>query len=168
METSEKGVLYGVRELMSHGLLKQDWSKGGVLILTPLALDFLKKRKGLYFRDNPKQLKKRTSKKSSSKKTTKKKKTAKKASSKKSASKRTSRYDGGGSDLFSHLKELRRKESKKRRLAAYKIFHDQTLHEMAQVKPQSEEELLALYGVGEAKLKKYGKTFLKAITEFSG
>ncbi len=171
METSEKGVLYGVRELMSHGLLKQDWSKGGILILTPLALDFLKKRKGLYFRDNPKQLKKSTSKKSSSKKatkTTKKKKTAKKASSKKSTPKRTPRYDGGGSDLFSHLKELRRKESKKRRLAAYKIFHDQTLHEMAQVKPQSEEELLALYGVGEAKLKKYGKTFLKAITEFSG
>jgi superfamily II DNA helicase RecQ len=37
---------------------------------------------------------------------------------------------------------------------------------MAQNKPSCEEELLDLYGVGEAKLKKYGRIFLKEIRSF--
>ena len=37
---------------------------------------------------------------------------------------------------------------------------------MAENLPESNEELLDLYGVGEAKLKKYGKVFLKGIADY--
>ena len=46
------------------------------------------------------------------------------------------------------------------------IFHDQTLHGMADLKPQSLEEMSRISGVGEAKLKKYGEIFLESIIAF--
>ncbi len=165
MDTPEKGVLYGVRNLMAHGLLKYDWSRGGQLTLTHLAVEFLKRRRELFFRENPRRLsekKKSPSLKNQEASSTKRKSLQKKKKAK--AKKVKTSYEGN--DLYTHLKELRRKESKKRRLPAFKIFHDQTLREMAEQKPGCEEEFLELYGVGEAKLKKYGKTFLKAINDF--
>lgn len=166
MDTSEKGVIYGVRNLMAHGLLKYDWSRGGQLSLTSLAVEFLKRRRELYFRENPKRLSKESSKLGTKKKTQK--KTSKNSKKKAKTPKKTKSQilPAKGQDLYLHLKELRRKESKKRRLPAFKIFHDQTLREMAEIRPESPQELLDLYGVGEAKLKKYGKTFLKAISEY--
>lgn len=159
METPEKGVMYGIRQLMSHGLLKMDWHKGGLLQLTPLALEFLREERALFFRENPKRVSQ------AKKAVTSKKKTKKSAPKKKKVvKKKVTSFKGGG--LYEHLKELRRKESKKRRLPAFKIFHDQTLREMAEHIPENSEELLELYGVGEAKLKKYGKVFLKGIADF--
>jgi ATP-dependent DNA helicase RecQ len=171
MDTPEKGVLYGIRQLMSHGFLKMDWNKGGLLQLTPLALDFLKEEKDLYFRDNPKRLiqksKPTTEQKAATKKKKATKKIAKKTTKKVSKAKAApTKLKAGAGGLFEHLKDLRRKESKKRRLPAFRIFHDQTLKEMAEQLPESNEELLDLYGVGEAKLKKYGKVFLKGIADY--
>ena len=45
----------------------------------------------------------------------------------------------------------------------YVIFHDATLAAMAAARPATEEELLALPGVGEKKLATYGKAFLEEI-----
>lgn len=48
----------------------------------------------------------------------------------------------------------------------YIVFSDKTLIDMCVKLPATEEEFLEVSGVGENKLKKYGKQFLEAITEF--
>src|SRR5690625_7765974 len=50
----------------------------------------------------------------------------------------------------------------------YVIFPDTTLMEMSYYYPQTKESLLSVYGVGEAKLKKYGSEFLSIIQEYCG
>ena len=46
------------------------------------------------------------------------------------------------------------------------IFNDRTLVEMAQLLPSSQAELLAVNGVGQQKLAKYGDIFLNAIEQY--
>jgi ATP-dependent DNA helicase RecQ len=46
---------------------------------------------------------------------------------------------------------------------AYVVFNDATLHEMAALKPATLDELLQVNGVGQAKLERYGETFLAEI-----
>ena len=65
--------------------------------------------------------------------------------------------------LYEKLRELRLEFSKKLRLPAYVIFPDKTLIEMAKFKPKNEDDLEKIYGVGKAKLKKFGKYFLDII-----
>lgn len=67
------------------------------------------------------------------------------------------------SDLWNSLREKRAGLAKKRRIPAYKVFHDATLREMALKRPSTLEELLEINGIGELKLKKYGKIFLDII-----
>jgi ATP-dependent DNA helicase RecQ len=45
----------------------------------------------------------------------------------------------------------------------YVVFADDTLREMARVKPRTREAMLKVRGVGEHKLREYGERFLQAI-----
>ena len=65
--------------------------------------------------------------------------------------------------LYEKLRELRLEFARKLKLPAYVIFPDKTLIEMANTKPKNIEDLEKIYGVGKAKLKKFGDIFLKAI-----
>ena len=65
--------------------------------------------------------------------------------------------------LYKKLRELRLEFSKKLRLPAYVIFPDKTLIEMAKFKPKNKDDLEKIYGVGKAKLKKFGEYFLDVI-----
>jgi ATP-dependent DNA helicase RecQ len=65
--------------------------------------------------------------------------------------------------LYNKLKEIRFEYAKKLKLPAYVIFPDKTLIEMAKYKPTNSEELEKIFGVGKAKLKKFGKQFITAI-----
>ena len=65
--------------------------------------------------------------------------------------------------LYNRLKELRFEYAKKLKLPAYVIFPDKTLIEMAKFKPTNSKELEKIFGVGKAKLKKFGKQFITAI-----
>ena len=47
--------------------------------------------------------------------------------------------------------------------APYVIFHDSTLLEMFEEKPNTLEALSHISGVGQAKLKKYGDDFLSVL-----
>lgn len=67
--------------------------------------------------------------------------------------------------LFQKLREVRLKLAKKNSLAAYMIFSDSTLLEMANQKPKNKFEMLQVSGVGEIKWQRYGETFLEAIAE---
>jgi ATP-dependent DNA helicase RecQ len=65
--------------------------------------------------------------------------------------------------LFERLRELRREIAAEQGVPAYVVFPDATLVAMAAARPGSEEELLAISGVGRAKLARYGAAFLEAV-----
>ena len=95
------------------------------------------------------------------KETDKKKKTAK-AVRKRSTDALTS----AGYDLFERLRKLRLEIAKEESMPPYIIFSDKTLIDMCVRKPSNEEEMLDVSGVGENKLKKYGKRFMEEIQNF--
>ena len=66
-------------------------------------------------------------------------------------------------ELFSALRSKRLELARKRRVPAYIIFPDSTLHQMLLHKPQTIGEMGKLNGVGPQKLEKYGKDFLSII-----
>ncbi len=67
--------------------------------------------------------------------------------------------------LFDALRQLRARLAREQNVPPYIIFHDNTLIAMARERPGSEDELLNLPGVGEAKRQRYGATFLQAIAD---
>lgn len=68
--------------------------------------------------------------------------------------------------LFETLRKLRYEISKEEEVPAYVIFSDAALRQMETERPMSDQELLAIDGVGKAKLEKYGDAFIKAIIDF--
>lgn len=68
--------------------------------------------------------------------------------------------------LFETLRVLRLELAKREFVPPYAVFSDNTLQQMSEKRPRDEEELLAISGVGQTKLKKYGKLFLDAIRNF--
>jgi ATP-dependent DNA helicase RecQ len=70
-------------------------------------------------------------------------------------------------ELYDALVKLRSKTARVKSVPAYVIFTDKTLREMCARRPLSEEAMLQISGVGESKLKTYGKSFMKVIREFS-
>lgn len=75
---------------------------------------------------------------------------------------------GGGSfavdpELYSMLKDLRKKLSKQLELPPYVIFQDPSLEAMATTYPITMDELKNITGVGEGKAKRYGEEFINLI-----
>ncbi|AWV97785.1 DNA helicase RecQ [Arcticibacterium luteifluviistationis] len=69
-------------------------------------------------------------------------------------------------DLFEKLRQLRKEIADKAGIPPYVVFHDSSLLEMATNKPIIESQMLSISGVGQEKLKKYGKVFLKEIVNY--
>ena len=67
--------------------------------------------------------------------------------------------------LFVALKALRRRIADARNMPAYIVFSDATLIAMAEARPKSDDELLAIPGVGPRKLAAYGEAFLSLLRE---
>jgi ATP-dependent DNA helicase RecQ len=65
--------------------------------------------------------------------------------------------------LLDALKQLRLRLAKQRRVAAYLIFSDRTLIDMAAKKPATPDEFAEVHGVGTAKLREFAGVFLAAI-----
>ena len=73
--------------------------------------------------------------------------------------------DPGAQALWEQLRELRLELAKAQEIPPYMIFHDSSLQEMVEVRPQSLDQFGAISGVGQAKLKRYGAKFLAAIQD---
>jgi ATP-dependent DNA helicase RecQ len=73
--------------------------------------------------------------------------------------------DSTEAKIFEALRKLRRDLAKDQGLAAYMIFADRTLLEMAERRPTRLEDLRAIHGVGERKIALYGEVFLDAIAQ---
>ena len=66
------------------------------------------------------------------------------------------------------LRTLRSRLASEQGVPPYVVFHDATLIEMIRQQPRSAADLLAISGVGQTKLDKYGNTFLAALAELRG
>ena len=76
--------------------------------------------------------------------------------------------DTEGMDLFDRLRRLRKEIADERGLPAYVVFADKTLRAMAHGRPRTKAAMLAIKGVGPAKVQRYGDQFLAAIREWAG
>ena len=66
-------------------------------------------------------------------------------------------------ELFARLKTKRLEIAKAQNVPPYVVFHDKTLFEMIKLRPKNLADLGGITGVGEAKIKKYGKVFLEVL-----
>ena len=76
--------------------------------------------------------------------------------------------NSGVGGLFEHLRQHRKRLAEEAGLRPYLIFPDTVLIDLANLRPTTLGEFCNVKGVGEAKLKKYGLSFLQAIAEYKG
>ena len=76
--------------------------------------------------------------------------------------------DDGDEALFQKLRALRLDIARELGKPPYIVLSDKTLRDMVRVKPITDDQFLAVNGVGESKLKQYGERFMAAIREDSG
>ncbi|MDP6674750.1 MAG: DNA helicase RecQ [Gammaproteobacteria bacterium] len=70
-------------------------------------------------------------------------------------------------DLWEALRACRLQLATEHNVPPYVIFHDATLLQMIEYRPDNSEALLTINGVGEAKLERYGQQFIAVIREFA-
>jgi ATP-dependent DNA helicase RecQ len=73
----------------------------------------------------------------------------------------------GSSDLLALLKEVRRQLAKESAVPAYVVASNRTLEEMANARPDSQADMLAVHGMGPSRYARYGTPFMEAIRGFS-
>lgn len=139
-DVDEKFVQAVVQQAVIAGYLSKDIENYGVLSLTPAGDKFL---------DHPKSFKVVED-------------------TEYSDSESDSQPKAGGDcvtdpELYSMLKDLRRKIAKSHNLKPYVIFQDPSLEAMATTYPISLEELQNIPGVGVGKARRYGKEFVELI-----
>lgn len=69
-------------------------------------------------------------------------------------------------ELYAILEHLCKDVAKKHKIAPYLVFRDSSLETMATMYPVTQEELLAIPGVGVGKANKFGKVFLDVIKKY--
>ncbi len=132
-----------IRQLIHHGYLEQDIANYSVLKLTPTARPLLKGELRLDLA-----------------------KPRIKEVGSKTKRPRTDAHGPYDETLFDELRRLRKALADAEGKPPYIVFGDATLVQMARDKPLSEQDLLAISGVGQHKLDKYGDDFLDAIAEY--
>ncbi|WP_445360008.1 DNA helicase RecQ [Microbulbifer sp. EKSA005] len=68
--------------------------------------------------------------------------------------------------LWEALRNCRKQLAEERGVPPYVVFHDATLRGMVQAHPQTRSELLAVSGVGDSKLERFGDAFLAVLRDF--
>ena len=82
------------------------------------------------------------------------------------SARRTVVVDAEDMDLWNALRACRKRLAEEHGVPPYVIFHDATLREMLEKRPTTERDLLAISGVGESKLERFGDAFLEVICDF--
>ncbi|WP_273427178.1 DNA helicase RecQ [Marinobacter sp.] len=133
------------RQLVANGYLRADPEGYGALQLTETCRPLLKGKQPVELRKDP--VVKKTSSRSQG--------------SRNGAAIRDQITDQAGWDA---LRACRKDLADKQGVPPYVIFHDATLFDMLERKPQSLDELAEVSGVGAAKLEKYGAIFLETLS----
>ncbi len=135
------------RQLVAAGFLESDITSYGGLKLTELAKPVLRSEQEVWLRRDVEVTQRKTSK-------------AERASRSKEA------YAGANEDpLWQALKDKRMELAKEQGVPPYLIFHDSTLLEILNQKPQTLNDLAKISGVGQAKLLRYGDAFLEVLAD---
>ncbi|MBZ5758620.1 MULTISPECIES: DNA helicase RecQ [Rhizobium] len=138
------------RQLLAAGLVSVDHTAYGALKLTPDAKAVFKKERSIQFRkDRPA--------------TAKSARRGAGASAASGGAPRTAGLSAADAALFEELRAERMKIAKTLGVPPYVVFPDTTLIAMASERPGSADEMLAISGVGQAKLERYGDAFLAVI-----
>jgi ATP-dependent DNA helicase RecQ len=143
-ELSEEAWSSIIRQLIHHGYLVQDIANYSVLQLTDAARPLLRGERRLQLA---------------------------RPRTRAAAKSRQARSDSGGpydEDLFEALRALRKQLADAEGRPPYIVFGDATLMQMARDKPHDEESMLAINGVGQHKLDRYGADFLALIAAHRG
>ena len=67
------------------------------------------------------------------------------------------------SSLYDNLIQYRTNEAKRLRVAPYRIFTNQSLEEIIKFKPINEKSLTNIHGIGDAKIREFGKDIIKIV-----
>lgn len=138
-ELTKKQWMHIARQLLSMGYLKQE-GEYHTLSITARALEALRKRKAIFgVVQEAERVKKQGN------------------------TKTEVEYNHA---LFALLRQKRKAMADEIGVPPYVIFSDRTLVEMAAYYPQSVSSLLKIAGVGQAKLRQYGETFLEVIKSY--
>jgi ATP-dependent DNA helicase RecQ len=134
-----------IRQLVAKGMIEVDITGYGSLLLDESCRSVLLGEREVEFRHEPDPVPQNTTK--------------------------TSRRDdvpesGKERDLFEALRNLRMELSKEQGVPPYVVFGDKTLLAMVEHCPSTLDEFRQLHGVGDVKLKRYGKPFLEVISTF--
>lgn len=136
------------RQLTAAGFLETDIEAYGGLRLTDTARPILKGEQEVWLRRDvaPEKL----------------------ASTAERASRSKEAYAGVADDpLWQALKAKRMQLAKEQGVPPYVIFHDSTLLEILNQKPQTLDQMGKITGIGQAKLLKYGDDFLEVLEEYT-
>ena len=139
---SEWRTLY--RQLIARGLLAVDLEGHGGLHLTESSRPVLRGESQLMLRKSRKPVKRS-----------------------RSESRRDAQISSAHRALWEALRQLRRNLAETQGVPAYVIFHDATLMEMAEQRPQNRQQLAQISGVGDRKLEAYGEEFLQLLQSFN-
>ncbi|MBB2796435.1 UNVERIFIED_ORG: ATP-dependent DNA helicase RecQ [Rhizobium pisi] len=131
------------RQLLAMGLIRVDHEAYGALKLEPEARAVFKHERQVFFRKDRPASERRTK--------------------KVERSERKSALSGADGSLFEALRAERMAIAKSLGVPPYVVFPDTTLIAFATERPRSHKELLAISGVGQAKLERYGDAFLEII-----
>lgn len=136
------------RQLIAAGFLEADMAAYGGLKLTEAARPILKGEQEVWLRRDA-EPEKRISK-------------AERSARAKEA------FEGANDDpLWQALKAKRLELAREQGVPPYVIFHDSTLLEIHNRKPQTLDDMGQISGIGQAKLQKYGDAFLQVLEEMA-
>ena len=130
-----------VRQLMVQGFIRADDARFGALRLTADAPGVLRGEKMVRLRKDA----------------------SAKPRARSAAQREEFVVDSKDEALWETLRQCRRDLAEEAGVPPYVIFHDATLKEMLHRRPASLEQMLAIHGVGQAKLERYGEVFLDAL-----
>ncbi|HMB72727.1 MAG TPA: DNA helicase RecQ [Gammaproteobacteria bacterium] len=131
-----------IRQLIVQGYLRVDQERYGALALTAESRALLRGEKEIRLRVDPK---------------------GPVTARKPRAATSVDSLSDADRDLWESLRECRRRIATEHGVPPYVIFHDATLLQMVEARPATDEELLALSGVGRTKLERYGSDFLATV-----
>lgn len=134
------------RQIVASGLLSVDAEAYGALKLTEEARPVLKGEQSVWLRqDSPA--------------------TRKTSKAERGSRAREALNDAHDDPLWIALKACRLELAKEQGVPPYVIFHDSTLLEILNRRPQNLTELSQISGIGQAKLTRYGDAFLKVLED---
>ena len=69
-------------------------------------------------------------------------------------------------ELLTELRSLRFDIAEEEKIAPYKVLNNQGLVSLATYRPETREDFISLYGLGETKYNAYGMKFIESIKKF--